>query len=170
MTTATTTSPAISSATASGPLTAPRHAALFAGLSYLCIFVFAIFANFVAVSPVLKGDPSSTVARLTESAPMVRWATVAFLAITVLDVVAAWALYALFRPVHRDLALLSAWFRLGYTVLLGAGLTFLFVALRGAQTGALDDAGAHLASRPSTSPGSSVYPCSVPISCSSRGC
>lgn len=131
--------------TASGPLTSPRHAALFAGACYLAIFVLAIFANFVAISPVLEGDPATTVARLTESATMVRLATVAFLAITLLDVVAAWALYVLLRPVHRDLALLGAWFRLGYTVLLGAGLACLQVALRGAQTGAIDDAAAHLA-------------------------
>ncbi len=53
----------------------------------------------------------------------------AFLGIFLIDVVVAWALWVLFRPVHRDLSLLSAWFRLIYTVVLGDALGFLYAAL-----------------------------------------
>lgn len=126
-------------------LSTPRTSALIAGASYVGIFICAVLANFVALTPLLDGDPSTTLSRLAGSATSLRWGTLAFLTITLVDVVAAWALFTLFRPVHHDLALLGAWFRLGYTVILGGALSFLHVALRGAESGVLDDAGTHLA-------------------------
>jgi len=111
-------------------LTHPRTAARWAGLGYLAIFVLAIFANFLALGAVLDPtDATGTASRLAESQPTFRLGTLAFLVIFLLDFVIAWALYALFRPVHADLALLAAWFRLGYTVMLGVALVFLHVAV-----------------------------------------
>ena len=111
-------------------LTPPRTAAGWAGLGYLAIFVLAIFANFVALGAVLDpADANGTAGRLAESQPMFRLGTLAFLAIFLVDFVIAWALYALFRLVHTDLALLAAWFRLGYTVMLGVALVFLHAAV-----------------------------------------
>jgi hypothetical protein len=111
-------------------LTHPRTAARWAGLGYLAIFVLAIFANFLALGSVLDPtDATGTASRLAESQPMFRLGTLAFLAIFLLDFVIAWALYALLRPVEADLALLAAWFRLGYTVMLGVALVFLHVAV-----------------------------------------
>ncbi len=110
--------------------TAPRTAAGWAAGGYLAIFVLAIFANFLALSPVIQpGDAAGTAAALQESETSFRFGAVAFLGIFVIDVVLAWALWVLFRPVHRDLSLLSAWFRLTYTVVLGAALGFLYAAL-----------------------------------------
>ncbi len=125
-------------------LTLPRAAARWAGLGYLAIFVLAIFANFVALGAVLDpGDAAGTATRLAESQATFRLGTLAFLAIFLLDFVVAWALNVLFRPVHADLALLAAWFRLGYTVMLGVALVFHYVALLlvgdgAASTGATD--------------------------------
>ncbi len=116
--------------TASTTSTASRTAAGWAAGGYLAIFVLAIFANFLALSPVLQpGDAAGTAAALRESETSFRLGAVAFLGIFVIDVVVAWALWVLFRPVHRDLSLLSAWFRLTYTVVLGAALGFLYAAL-----------------------------------------
>jgi hypothetical protein len=110
--------------------TASRTAAGWAAGGYLAIFVLAIFANFLALSPVLQpGDAAGTAAALRESETSFRLGAVGFLGIFVIDVVVAWALWVLFRPVHRDLSLLSAWFRLTYTVVLGAALGFLYAAL-----------------------------------------
>ena len=58
-----------------------------------------------------------------------RWGAIAFLAIFIIDVAVAWGMYVLFRDVHADLSLLSAWFRLTYTVMLGTAIVFLFMAL-----------------------------------------
>ncbi len=110
--------------------TTPRAAARWAGLGYVALFVLAIFANFVAVGAVLDPDDArSTFEGLADSQTTFRLGTAAFLAIFLIDVVVAWALHVLFRQVHRDLSLLAAWSRLVYTVVLGAGLVFLFRAL-----------------------------------------
>ena len=110
--------------------TTPRSAAGWAAGGYLAIFVLAIFANFLALSPVIQpGDATGTAAALQESETSFRLGAVAFVGIFMIDVLVAWALWVLFRPVHRDLSLLSAWFRLTYTVVLGAALGFLYAAL-----------------------------------------
>lgn len=126
----------------STPSTAARTAAGWAACGYLGLVVLGIFANFLALGPVLQpGDASGTAAALRESQTSFRVGAVAFLAIFAIDVVVAWALWVLFRPVHRDLSLLAAWFRLTYTVVLGAALGFLYAALRLADTpGALGEA------------------------------
>ena len=116
--------------TSTATTTAPRTAARWAAGGYLAIFVLALFANFLALAPVLQpGDAAETASALQESETSFRLGAVAFLGIFVIDVVVAWALWVLFRPVHRDLSLLSAWFRLTYTVVLGAALGFLYAAL-----------------------------------------
>ncbi len=110
--------------------TSPRAAAGWAAGGYLAVFVLAIFANFLALAPVLQpGDPAGTAAALRDSETSFRLGAVGFLGIFVIDVIIAWALWVLFRPVHRDLSLLAAWLRLTYTVVLGAALGFLYAAL-----------------------------------------
>lgn len=110
--------------------TSPQVAARWAGLGYVALFVLGIFANFLAVGAVVEpGDAATTAANLAASETMFRWGAVAFLGIFLVDIAVAWALYALFRDVQRDLALVSAWFRLGYTVMLGVALVFLHLAL-----------------------------------------
>jgi hypothetical protein len=111
-------------------LTAPRTAARWAGLGYAAIFVLAIFANFLAVGAVVDPtDAAATVSRLAESDSTFRLGAIAFLAVFLIDIVVAWALYALLRDVHADVAVISAWFRLAYTVMLGVSLVFLYLAL-----------------------------------------
>lgn len=121
--------------------TSQRSAAGWAAGGYLAVFVLAIFANFMALAPVLQpDDPAGTAAALRDSATAFRLGAVGFLGIFVIDVVIAWALWVLFRPVHRDLSLLAAWLRLTYTVVLGAALAFLYAALwLSATPGALGD-------------------------------
>lgn len=110
--------------------TSPRTAAGWAAGGYLAVFVLAIFANFLALAPVLQvGDPADTAAALRDSETSFRLGAVGFVAIFVVDVVIAWALWVLFRPVHRDLSVLAAWLRLTYSVVLGAALGFLYAAL-----------------------------------------
>ncbi len=110
--------------------------------------MLAIFGNFLAVDPVLQpDDPTATADALREAGTTFRLGVAAFLGIFLLDVVVAWALYELFAPVHRSLSLLAAWFRLTYTVVLGAALAFLYVAMRLAEqpTAAAGDDGVLLA-------------------------
>ena len=52
------------------------------------------------------------------------------LVVAVLDVVVAWALYAVLRPVSRGIALLAAWLRVVYAAVFAAALSNLVVAAR----------------------------------------
>jgi hypothetical protein len=107
----------------------PRTAALIAGAGYVAIFILAIFANFyVRTGLIQTDDPAATIQNIADSQSLFRLGIVSFLAVFILDVVIAWALYVLFRAVNRDVSLLSAWFRLVYTVMLGVSLVFFFVA------------------------------------------
>ncbi len=107
----------------------PRRAALIAGAGYVAIFFLAIFANFYVRTGLIEADdPATTIQNIADSQSLFRLGTVSFLAVFIVDVVVAWALYVLFRSVNRDVSLLSAWFRLVYTVMLGVALIFFFIA------------------------------------------
>lgn len=109
----------------------PRRAGQLAGVGYVLLFVLGIFANFfVRESLIVGNDPALTAANIAESQGLFRLGLVSFLAIFVVDVVVAWALYVLFRSYRADLSLVAAWFRLVYTVFLGVALVFFFQALQ----------------------------------------
>lgn len=109
----------------------PRRAARIAGAGYVALFVLAIFANFFVFEEMLvAGDPAATAANIAEAPGLFKLGIVAFVAVFVIDVVVAWALFVVFRDRDRDLSLLSAWFRLAYTVMLGVGVVFLAQALQ----------------------------------------
>lgn len=110
--------------------TSPRKAALIAGVGYLIIFVLGIFANFfVRTGLVAPDDAAATFANIADSEFLFRTGLVAFLIVFIADVVVAWALYVLFKAVSKELSLLTAWFRLVYTVFLGVAAIFFFLAL-----------------------------------------
>lgn len=115
---------------------AGASAAGIAAAGYGVIIVLAIVANFLALGSVLEpGQPEATANALAEHASMVRLGALAFLGIALADVVVAWALHVLLSPVHRDLSLLAAWFRLAYTVVLLAAVSLLVVAVWISETG-----------------------------------
>ncbi len=110
--------------------TSPRTAARIAGIGYLIIFVLAIFANFVVREGLVDPDnAAATFANIADSEFLFRAGIVSFLAVFIVDVVIAWALYVLFKNVSKELSLLTAWFRLVYTVFLGVALIFFLVVL-----------------------------------------
>jgi hypothetical protein len=110
--------------------TSPRTAARIAGIGYLAIFVLAIFANFIVRERLIDPDnAAASFANIADSEFLFRAGIVSFLAVFIVDVVIAWALYVLFKSVSKELSLLTAWFRLVYTVFLGVALIFFFVVL-----------------------------------------
>ena len=107
-----------------------RQAAVIAGIGYVLLFGLAIFANFfVREGLVVADDAAETAANIAESNWLFRIGLASFLAIFLIDVVVAWALYIVFRTQHRDLSLVAAWSRLVYTVFLGVAAVFFFQAL-----------------------------------------
>ena len=112
-----------------------RRIARTAGAAYLSMFVLAIIANFVVLEGlVVEGDQLATTANIADSPSLMRAGILAFLLIVVLDITLAWALQVLFRSVNRDLSIVMAWFRLGYSVMLGVAVAFLVQALSMATT------------------------------------
>ncbi len=116
---------------APAPAWPARRYALAAGVGYVVLFVLGIFANFfVREGLIVAGDAAQTAANIAESEGLFRLGLVSFLAIFVVDVVVAWALYQLFKPANESLSLVTAWFRIVYTVFLGVAVIFFFQALQ----------------------------------------
>jgi hypothetical protein len=111
--------------------TSPRQAARIAGVGYLLLFVPAIFANFFVRERLIDAnDAALTFKNIADSEFLFRTGLVGFLIVFVIDVVVAWALYIVFKRVSQGLSLLTAWFRLVYTVFLGVAVIFLFLVLQ----------------------------------------
>jgi hypothetical protein len=107
-----------------------RQAARIAGLAYLAGIVLALYANFFVSERLINPDDvAATVSNITNSELVFRSGIVAFMAVIVADVVAGWALYVFFKPLNRDLSMLTAWIRLFYAAVHGAALLYLVAPL-----------------------------------------
>lgn len=114
-----------------GAATSPRRYALIAGVGYVLLFVLAIFANFmVREGLIVAGDAAQTAANIADNEGLFRMGLVSFLAIFLIDVAVAWALYVLFKRTSEHLSLVTAWFRIVYTVFLGVAVIFFYQALQ----------------------------------------
>jgi hypothetical protein len=108
-----------------------RTAAIIAGLGLLLMAILAPIANFgILPKLVLPGDAKATADNLMASAGSLRAGIVLFLIVAILDVVVAWALYVLLKPVNKSLSLLAAWFRLVYAAVFASALLNLFNVLQ----------------------------------------
>lgn len=108
-----------------------RTAAMVAGLGLLVMAILAGFANFsVFQSLVVSGDAKTTAENILASAGSFRVGIFFFLIVAILDVVVAWALYILLKPVNSNLSLLAAWFRIVYAAIFAIALTNLFNVLQ----------------------------------------
>ena len=117
--------------------TPPRHtvslktAALVAGLALLLMAILAPIANFgILMKLYIPGDAAATFQNFTTSSGSVRWAVLLFLMVAILDVIVAWALYLVFKPVNQGLSLLTGWIRLVYAAILGMALFSLLNVLQ----------------------------------------
>ena len=118
-----------------------RRTALTAGIALLLIAVVAPFAQFgVLRSLVVPADAAATVHNISASLGLFRSGVAAFLIVIMLDVVVAWALYVLLRPVNNTLAMLVAWLRLVFAAVFAMALGNLLDVARlvgGPQSGAV---------------------------------
>ena len=108
-----------------------RTSALVAGLGLLFMTISAPIANFGVIEKlVIPGNPASTVTNIMASAGLFRIGIGVFLIVAILDVVVAWALYILLKPVNNSISLLAAWFRVVYAAVLAFALNNLLIVLR----------------------------------------
>lgn len=88
------------------------RASVIAGLAIVLMTGLAAFANFVVLDGlVTPGDAAQTATAILGAEGTFRLGVASLLVVAVLDLTVAWALYAVFRPVHGDVALLAGWFR-----------------------------------------------------------
>jgi hypothetical protein len=86
----------------------PRLNARIAGLLYLFVVVASSFALMTMSGVVVRGDPAATAANILAAEPMYRLGIAATLLSAVAYTAVVALLYALFRPVNRTLAIVSA--------------------------------------------------------------
>ena len=108
-----------------------RTAALIAGLSLLIMVMAAPFAELYAYPKlVISGNAAQTVQNILENKSLFTAVIFGYLITFICDVLAAWALYVLLKPVNENISLLAAWFRLIYTVIALVALLDLVTVLR----------------------------------------
>ena len=89
------------------------------------------FGYFVAVKGlVTPGDPARTATDIKASETLFRFGIVSLLAVAVLDVVVACALYRVFRPVSERISMLGAWLRLAYAAVFMVAIAQLLEVAR----------------------------------------
>ena len=109
----------------------PRKLALIAGIALLVMAILAPFARFgVLKTLIVPTDAAATVSNLVASDGLFRAAIAAFLIVIMLDIVVAWALYILLRPVSETLALLTGWLRLAFAAVFAYALVNLLDAVQ----------------------------------------
>ncbi|HSM44276.1 MAG TPA: DUF4386 domain-containing protein [Acidimicrobiia bacterium] len=108
------------------PGSSRRRVALVAGIGLLLMAVLAPIAHFgVLENLVVTGDAATTVGNIVADEGLFRLAIAALLVVTFLDIVVAWALYVLMKPVHPTLAMLVGWLRLAAPAVFAVALANL---------------------------------------------
>ncbi len=108
-----------------------RTAALIAGLSILMMVIAAPFAElFVYPKLVIPGNAAETAKNILANQTLFISAIFAYLITFISDVLVAWALYILLKPVSGSLSLLTALFRWLYAAIGIASLLNLVTALK----------------------------------------
>ena len=78
----------------------------------------------------MPGDATTTANNIMANELLFRSGIVSWLIVLTCDVVVAWALYVLLKPVNKSLSLLAAWFRLVYSTIHGIALLNLIFVLQ----------------------------------------
>lgn len=116
--------------TSGNELADQRNTALTAGISLIIMALAAFFSyGFIHGSLVVQGDASATLQNIMSSTMLFKAEIFGWLIILICDIVVAWALYIFMKPIHKNLSLLGAWFRLIYTAILAIAVLNLLVVL-----------------------------------------
>ena len=108
----------------------PQYYARTCGVLYLYIIVAGIFAEFVRSKLVVATDAGATAGNILANESLFRFGFVGELLHLTFDVAVAVILYALLRPVDRNIALLAAFMRFACIIILAVASVSHFVALR----------------------------------------
>ena len=108
----------------------PLYYARIAGFGLLLMAILAMFANFSVVEGlIVLNNAPMTIQNIIEHEMLYRAGLISFVIVTILDVLVAWALYVLLKPIHKNLAVLAVCFRLIYTAIFAGALNHLLSLL-----------------------------------------
>ena len=111
--------------------TAPRTAAIIAGIGLLVMAVLAANANFgILPDLIVPGDAQTTGENIITSSGSFWFAIISFLIVAVLDVVVAWGLYVILKPASKTFSTVAAWLRIIYAAIFVFAITKLIAALQ----------------------------------------
>jgi hypothetical protein len=108
----------------------PRKTARMAGLFYLIFILTTVLASYIRGNIIVTGDAAATANNIVASQGLFRVGFVTELLSAVFFVLAAWALYALLKPVNKNLALLLLVLNLGGVAVECLNALNLFAALQ----------------------------------------
>jgi hypothetical protein len=115
-----------------------RTAALTSGIGLLLMAVLAPIVEFNIFPQLLVAtDAQATLDNVRNATGLLRGGIFILLIVVVLDMLVAWGLYLVFKPVNRGISLLTAWFRLVYSAIFALALNNLLnvVHLAGLNSG-----------------------------------
>ncbi|HJW18062.1 MAG TPA: DUF4386 domain-containing protein [Flavisolibacter sp.] len=111
--------------------TSTRTAALIGGFSLLVMVIAAPFVELIAYPKlVIPGKATETIQNIKDNRGLFTYVIFGYLLTFISDVVVAWALYILLKPVNEHLSLLTAIFRWIYTVIALVALLNLVTVYR----------------------------------------
>jgi len=124
-------SPATTQIVKSTNQTSLGTAALTAAIGLLIMAIAAPFAElYVYPKLIVPGNAAETVQNIMANRALFTAGMFGYLIAFLCDVLVAWALYLLLKPVNENLSLLTAWFRLVYTVIAIMALLNLVTVLK----------------------------------------
>jgi Domain of unknown function (DUF4386) len=111
--------------------TSLQSAAWIAGLSLLVMVIAAPYAEmYVFPKLIVPYQPNETAKNIIENKPLFISGIFAYLITFIGDLVLAWALYILLKPVNKNISLLTAWFRLVFALIALVALNNVITAFR----------------------------------------
>jgi hypothetical protein len=108
-----------------------RKASTTAGVGLLAMSVLSAFGYLVAIKGlVVPASAARTSTNLTGHENLFRFGILNLYLVAALDVVVAWALYRVFKPVSKAVSRLAAWLRIAYAATFVVAISQLVGALR----------------------------------------
>jgi len=108
-----------------------RTASTTAGVGLLAMSVLSAFGYLIAVKGlVVPGNAARTAKNIADHENTFRFGILSLYLVAVLDVVVAWALFRMFKPVNAALSKLAAWLRIAYAAVFVVAISQLLGARR----------------------------------------
>lgn len=110
---------------------ASRRPITIAGVGLLAMSVLSAFGYLVAVKGlVVPGSAARTSRNIADHEGLFRFGILSLYLVAALDVVVAWALYKVFKPVNNGMSKLAAWLRIAYAAVFVVAISQLVGVVR----------------------------------------